>query len=85
MTPSDTIIGPKDIGYYFHGQAYALDSARYTKRGVTGALALLRRAGIRYAVDSTANPVQDSAEIFRQAGLVPMQRLGDFVIYGPPR
>jgi hypothetical protein len=50
-----------------------------------GAVDLVRHAGIRYAVDSTANPVQDSAEIFRQAGLVPWQRIGDFVIYGPAR
>lgn len=85
LAPSDTIIGPKDIGYYFHGQSYALDGARYTSQGMTGAVDLVRHAGIRYAVDSTANPVQDSAEIFRQAGLVPWQRIGDFVIYGPAR
>jgi hypothetical protein len=50
---------------------------------MAGAVETIRGAGIRHAVDSSANPVQDSDRVFREAGLVPMERVGDFVIYGP--
>jgi hypothetical protein len=83
LAPADTIIAPKDIGYYFHGSSYRLDAARYTSQGMAGAVETIRGAGIRHAVDSSANPVQDSDRVFREAGLVPMERVGDFVIYGP--
>lgn len=85
LTPTDTIIAPKDIGYYFHGRSYRLDAARYTSQGMTGAVETIRQAGIRHAVDSSANPVQDSDRIFREAGLAPVEHVGDFVIYGPSR
>ena len=82
---TDKLIGPKDIGYYFHGRSYALDGMRYTPTGEADVVEFIRRAGIAYAVDSTKNPIQDSDTLFRRAGLIPVEQAGDFVIYGRPR
>ena len=79
------LIGPKDIGYYFHGRSYELDGIRYTPTGETDVVDVIRRREIEYAADSTKNPVQDSETLFRRAGLVPVERTGDFVIYGRPQ
>jgi hypothetical protein len=85
LAATDKIIGPKDFGYYFHGRSYRLDGIRYTRTGEADVVETIRRSGIAHAVDSAANPILDSDRLFREAGLQPVERVGDFVIYGLPR
>ncbi|HKY22114.1 MAG TPA: hypothetical protein VJM31_12935 [Vicinamibacterales bacterium] len=82
LSPADKLIGPKDVGYYFHGRAYRLDGIRHTTTGEADVVNTIRRSGVAYAVDSATNPVPDSDRLFREAGLQPIERVGDFVIYG---
>lgn len=85
LAPTDKIIGPKDFGYYFHGRSYRLDGIRYSRTGEADVVETIRRSGIAHAVDSAANPILDSDRLFREAGLEPVERVGDFVIYGLPQ
>src|SRR5205814_372094 len=81
LAPSEVIVAPQDVGYYFHGRYYALDVAR-DHEGVEAIVPLIRREGIRYGVDLAANPsVIDIEARFRQAGLSESERVGDFVVY----
>ncbi len=84
LLPTDTIIAPKDVGFYFNGRAYRLDAIRALS-GPEGVTATIRDAHIRHATDSTANPVQDSDRLLREAGLEPVEHIGDFVVYGLPK
>jgi len=85
LAPTDTIIGPKDFVYYFRGRSYRLDGIRYSETGEADVVETIRRSGITHAVDSAANPILDSDRLFREAGLQPVDRVGDFVIYGLAR
>lgn len=79
---ADTLIAPKDVGFYFHGRSYRLDAIR--DLGGPGAVArLVRDVGISHAADSTLNPaLPNMDEVFRGAGLTDGERVEDYTIYG---
>lgn len=83
LLATDTIIAPKDVGYYFKGRSHRLDAIRYEK-GESAVDAAIRSSHIEHAVDSAVNPVDGSDRLFRAAGLEVVARVGDFLIYGKP-
>jgi dolichyl-phosphate-mannose-protein mannosyltransferase len=85
LSTTDTLIAPKDVGFYFHGWSYATDVIRDFE-GRDGVAGLIREGRSSHAADSLANPALGSArEVFQLTGLVELERIGDFVLYGPPR
>jgi hypothetical protein len=82
LSPAGILIAPKDVGFYFKGRSYHLEAIR-DRDAASAVVPLIRDKGVHYAVDSRLNPAVP-ASWFADGGLVELQRVGDFTIYGRP-
>lgn len=78
--PDAVVICPKDIGLRFGGRYYAIEPYAGEWRDVL--VDTLRRADVRFVVDSNTYPSLRDRRPLEEAGFAPVAAAGDFVIYG---
>jgi hypothetical protein len=83
LAGTDTLIAPKDVGFYYRGPSYSLEATR-DLGGPAVIVALIRTSAVSHAADSMINPALPGA-VFLGAGLSSRRRIDDYVIYGPPK
>ena len=81
LTAQDLILVPKDLGRYVTSRYLPLDNAVVCELS-TEAPSLLRPGRVRYVVDSAKYPAWAGLDPWVRRGiLVPVQQVGDFVVY----
>ena len=77
----DVILSPKDVGFYFRGKHYSTEQT-LAFHGVFGLRRLALSSEVDYVVDSEKYPTIPERDLLvGTPSIVPLKRIGDFVIY----